>query len=352
MAFMDDSHQVIIDKLYALYQSKGFINEEEALDLMASKSISLQDTERITGHLLGMGVIFADEKIVENEGDVDRAQVDYTSIYLEVLTTSPGLSSLVDYLRKIQPPQFREWYVLIPQAQNGNIYAHNRLFDMYLRVVVKLALRLHRSEGYELEDLIQEGSLGLLYSIEAYNSVKHGSFLSYFALWVMRYMQRAIAKKSRLIRIPSQMLIRLKNSINKLEKKRGYIFSIEDIAEDLNMTVLETQIIFNYKLEPWTLEEIVNVKDDVGMRFDTSDEDMMFFFNVMPEQSLRIVIDSSLDKLTSREEKVIRLRFGLDDDNKRTLEEVGEILGVTRERIRQIELKTLEKLQDLLELRP
>ena len=340
-------HQAIIDNLYALYQSKGFVHQDKALDMMAAQNLTLQDTERVTGILLEMGVIFSDSCMSKNEDEIDRSKIDYEAIYCEVLKISSGMSVFINYLRGVSPPQWREWHMLIPQAQDGNIYARNRLFDMYLRIVVKLALDLHKNEGYELEDLIQEGALGLLHAIRKYDNGKHDSFGSYLSLWVMRYMSSVIAKKSRLIRIPAQTLNKLKRASNKSKKELRYIFSTADTANYLNPEA-EIEAILNYMQEPIPIEEIATMYDDGFMEFEIVDKDMSPFFEIMLKESTRSSINSVLKKLTNREAVIIRLRFGLDKEKRRTLEEIGDMLELTRERIRQIESEALKKLQYLL----
>jgi len=346
---IDIHHQAIIDELYALYKSKGFIREDEALNLLAIQDFSLQDTEKITGMLLGMGVIFADDNIKEN--NIDRAKKDYEVIYCEVLKVSSSMSVFVDYLRGISPPQWREWHVLIPQAQAGNIYAHNRLFDMYLRVVVRLALQYHKSKGYELEDLVQEGSLGLVCAIKKFNSEKHDGFPSYLTWWVTQYMDRAISKKSQLVRIPIQMqkaLGELKKSINKFEKELKYVPSISYVAKNLNMRVMDVRIMLNCMQVSIPLGEIVRIDNDDFIEFDIADENISSPFYIIQEKSLHILLESALKMLTNREEEVIRWRYGLGGEKEKTLNEISESFGRTRERIRQIEFKALETLQHFL----
>ena len=176
----------IISELYNRYQANGFITEDEALACFVAYQIPLTLIDSITDHLLSIGVII---KINDSQDDYeeeinDRTRTDYEAIFLEVLQISPGLTVLVDYIKNVKPPQHREWHILIPQAQNGNQYARDRLFDMYLRVVVKIALKYHKESGYEIDDIIQVGGMGLLRAIRAYDFSKHGSFVSYMPLWI------------------------------------------------------------------------------------------------------------------------------------------------------------------------
>jgi RNA polymerase primary sigma factor len=341
------NHKAIIDELYAEYRSKGFIQEDEALSLMAAHSLSLQETERITGILLGMGVIFGDNR-EDDDDDVDRTRTDYDVIFNEVLSISPNTAPLIAYIQEVRPPQYREWHTLIPQAQNGNLYARNRLFDMYLRNVVRLALNAYKNDGWELDELIQEGALGLLRAVKRYDSGKHGSFVSYLPWWVTQYMSRAIGDKSRLIRIPIHALESLRNlnsKINELNKVLGHEPTALEIAEYSGLSEDEVNNMRKQTQLSISLDELLEDESDGYDGFDISDEQSDTLFDLVSIATLRETIDDVLKTLKDREEEVMRLRFGLDDDVERTLEEVGAQFGVTRERIRQIEAKALRRLR-------
>jgi RNA polymerase primary sigma factor len=339
--------QLVIDKLYEKYQSQGFIREEEALTMMSAFNLSLQDIEKVTGLLLGKGVIFADD-LVSDDDDIDRTRTDYEAIFEEVLLISPGQEMLIEFIRGIRPPQWREWHILMPQANAGNSYAQNRLFEMYLRVVVRLALNLYKNAGYELDDLIQEGSMGLLSAIQHYQSSKHDSFVQYFPMWVMQFMNRAVANKSRVIRLPvhvQEALKKLYDSINQIRGKLNYELSIAELAEKTNTTIAEIREMQIFLRKPISLEELQQEDIDGFISYEIADAESTSAFEMVYETMLSSCIDKACDNLKTRELSVLKLRFGLDDGLERTLEEIGNIFHVTRQRIRQIESKALKKLR-------
>jgi RNA polymerase primary sigma factor len=189
-----------------IYNANGFITEDQIFDMLIESNISLHAFDVLTGELLDRGVIITSEsEEADEDEDNDRTRTDYNIIFTEAVSVSPGLLPIIEYIKDIRPPQRNEWRVLMPQAKSGNQYALNRLFEMYLRVVVKLALGLYKRYGYELDDLLQEGALGLMKAICNYDFIIHGSFVSYFPFWVKQRIDRTIADKSRLIRIPVNM---------------------------------------------------------------------------------------------------------------------------------------------------
>lgn len=308
----ETARQSVINKVHNLYLAKGFITEDEALACFAEHKIPLSEVDSITGYLLDIGIIFADDgsKLPEEEYE-DYSQSDYDSIYAAALSISPNLLLIIDYVRHTRPPQWREWVNLMPKAKAGNQFAVGRLFDMYLRVVVKLAMNEHKSVQFDLEDLIQEGAMGLLRAIAKYDFALHGSFVSYFPFWIRQYMTRAVAGKSRLIRIP----------VHASKNMKHEIYSHLPLCDF--QTVCEDDFV-----------------DD--LLIGCANED---FCGLVEEKQLSENINEVLTSLKPREADVIRFRFGLDDGIAKTLEEVGTKYGVTRERIRQIETKALKRLR-------
>lgn len=316
------------------------------MSLVAAQNLSLQDIEQVTGILLGMGVVFAEEYPSDDDESIDRTRTDYAAIYNEVLSISPNTVPLIDYLNEIRPPQYGEWRILIPQAQNGNLYARNRLVDMYLRVVVKLALNFRKNEGSELDDLIQEGTLGLIRAVIKYDSGKHGSFVSYMPWWIMQYMKRAFADKGRLIRLPVHMVESLKsveNKINELSLSLDREPSIAEIADYISISEGEVSELKRYMQEPISLNEFEREDEDGFLWFDIPDNDSSID-EIIERKDLYDLIRKALNTLKEREQGVLQQRYGIEGGVMKTLEEIGISYGLTRERIRQIEEKALEKL--------
>jgi RNA polymerase primary sigma factor len=347
---LPNGHQAIIDELYALYKAKGFIREEEALNLISTYDVSLIDIQQLTEEMLGLGIIFADDNgIVHNNDDyIDKTRTDYEAIFNEVLSITPGQKMLIDYLRDVRPPQWREWQTLMPQAKSGNQYAFNRIFEMYLRVVVNISLEAYKIYGQELDDLLQEGALGLIRAIHNYDFSKHDSFVSYFPMWVRQYIDRAFADKSRTIRIPVHMherMIKYQETINKLEANNGGEPDIDSIADEMGILPKEAEQIRNssYLIDP--LEDYMFVSNDGFIEYDFLDTNADGLDKLLEDSLCREVVLSVLNTLSKRESDVLRLRFGIDTGQEQTLEEIGIEFDVTRERIRQIEAKALKRLR-------
>ena len=340
-------YRPIIESLYVVYTEKGFLREEDALEMMSASGVSLVGINRITNRLLELGVIFASDDSSTTDDD-DYSQTDYEPIFAEVLSISPGQSALINYVRDLRPPQWREWVNLMPQAKSSNQYASNRLFDMYLRVVIKIALSSYKNNGYELDDLIQEGSIGLMTAIRRYDSSKHGSFVSYMPWWVMQYMGRAIADKSRTIRVPvhtHESIKAIAKIYDSLSDKYGREPTDIEISNEAGITVERIKELRVIALEPESLDTPLDEEKDIyfsDVLLAPEDEQP---FSQFAYKNMRSVLLSVLDELTEREKRVLSLRYGIDDDQARTLEEVGQIFNVTRERIRQIEAKALRRLQ-------
>jgi len=341
-------YHLTVEKLYALYNEKGFLREEETLDIMTADSVSLIGINRITHHLIALGVIFADDSAVNDDEDIDRSQTDYEAIYREVLEISPGQAMLIDYIRNTRPPQNHEWRPLVMQMNSGNEYAFNRLFDMYLRVVVKIALRFFKEECFELDDAIQEGAMGLIRGIQHYDGSKHGHLGTYLPLWIHRMIRRAVADKGRTIRIPVHaydLIQRIKqsrllhSSKNCCEPTDDEIAAIADTSVD---KVVELSKAMEETLSYETMLETDDGRTEIESHCNIPSIDEKLESKMEKEQ-----IYDLLFTLTDRERRVINLRYGLFDDKERTLEEVGTIFNVTRERIRQIEVKAFRKLKHL-----
>lgn len=340
----------IIEKLYEKYKADGFITEDEALDCFATHDISLTYIDSITDQLLSMGVIIKTNDIEDNgEDDIyDRTRTDYEKIFADILKISPELVLLIDYIKTIKPPQFREWHILIPQAQNGNEYAYERVFEMYLRVVIKIALDYHIESGYEIDDIVQVGAMGLLRAIKAYDFSKHGSFVSYMPLWITQYISRAIADLSRSIRLPVHMyetIRRIERTYETLQSQLEKEPTNLEVAEVCNLAEDDVVRILNYKENTISIEEFLSIEDDGYCSYELFDSEEFKVEDFIEQNDLHRLLIDLLNTLSKREADIIVHRFGFFDDTPKTLEEIGELYGVTRERIRQIESKALRKLK-------
>jgi len=349
-------YKTVLEELYTLFNANGYITYDQALNSFFKYDLPLKAVDSITDHLLSIGIIFRNgDDLNSNEDEIiDRTRTNYENIYSKCIRKCPDLVYLIDYIKNINPPQAKEWKILLPQAQNGNLYARDRLFDMYLRVVVKIALRYSIKSNYEIEDLIQEGALGLLQAIKAYDFSKHGSFVTYMPFWISQYISRAISDLSRTIRIPVHML----EKIDLIEKSKKILKSISsekititEIAEKCKMTEELVKNILRYQIKTISIEDLLSIDDDGYCSYDIEYFENNQIIDSLENYSLNNILNNMIKILSEKEAKILYFRYGFNNGESKTLEEVGEIFGLTRERIRQIENRAIEKLKNIPDIK-
>ncbi|MGN0665703.1 MAG: RNA polymerase sigma factor RpoD [Huintestinicola sp.] len=259
---------------------------------------------------------------------------DPVKIYLKEIGRVPLLSA-------------EEEIELAERMAKGDVKAKKRLSEANLRLVVSIAKR-YVGRGMQFLDLIQEGNLGLIKAVEKFDHTKGFKFSTYATWWIRQAITRAIADQARTIRIPVHMvetITKVKKASSQLLHKNGHDPSPEEIAEEINLPVERVREIMRIAQDPVSLETPIGEEEDSHLGDFIPDDDAPAPAEAASLILLKEQLGEVLSTLTEREEKVLRLRFGLEDGRSRTLEEVGKEFDVTRERIRQIEAKALRKLR-------
>lgn len=352
-------HEAIVEKLYNEYIANGFISEDKVFDTLQKEGLPLFDVEYICDQLLARGVILLEENDAEDDDNEDEStdlsQIDYKAVYSEIIELDEGLCDIVEYMRNVQPPQRREWQILLPQAQNGNLYARNRVFEMYMRVAAKIALQYAKRYDLPIADTMQDGFFGLSIAIDKFEYGMQDHFATYFPFWIRQNIMRVAQIQHLPIYLPVHVKDRL-FVINDLEafhnceecgKSTVCPRLISEIARTLETDEKEAEYLYSLLQTPISIEELLEapVKTGVYEYSELSIDGEGEIIEYISATELRSNLDECISTLTPKEKLVIRLRYGFDDGQFKTLEEIGDLLSVSRERIRQIESKALRKLR-------
>ena len=351
----------LVELLELAKKKKNVLEYQEISDFFKDSPLEVEQMEKVFDFLEASGVDVlritdngGDELLLDNDIDMegmdDEEEVELDKIDLSVpegVSIEDPVRMYLKEIGKVSLLSADEEIELAKRMEKGDEAAKKRLAEANLRLVVSIAKR-YVGRGMFFLDLIQEGNLGLIKAVEKFDYRKGYKFSTYATWWIRQAITRAIADQARTIRIPVHMVETINKLIRvsrQLLQELGREPTPEEIAEEMDMPVDRVREILKISQEPVSLETPIGEEEDSHLGDFIQDDNVPVpadaaAFTLLKEQLVEV-----LSTLTDREQKVLRLRFGLDDGRARTLEEVGKEFNVTRERIRQIEAKALRKLR-------
>ena len=340
-----DKKQVLKELLESGKQ-KGRLTTKEISDALEELDYDVEQVDKLYDTFEAYNI-----EIVEDDGGESIAPASNEE--LESVLSADGISiddPVKVYLKEIgRVPLLsaEEEVELAIRMSEGDVAAKKRLSEANLRLVVSIAKR-YVGRGMQFLDLIQEGNLGLIKAVEKFDHTKGFKFSTYATWWIRQSITRAIADQGRTIRIPVHLvenINRVKKTAGELLRKNGREPTVEEIAVQLDLEPDRVRELLQLAQDPISLETPVGEEEDAHLEDFIQDEEAGVPVDEAGRQLLRRELMNVLKSLTPREERVIALRFGLEDGQARTLEELGKEFNVTRERVRQIEAKALRKLR-------
>ncbi len=333
-------------------KAKGKLTTKEITDFIEEMDFDVEQVDKLYDMLENNNIeIIEDFSVAEDLdldiSDIERETIDEDGAIIEGISIDDPVKVYLKEIGRVPLLTPDEEVELAQRMGEGDPYARKRLSEANLRLVVSIAKR-YVGRGMQFLDLIQEGNLGLIKAVEKFDHTKGFKFSTYATWWIRQAITRAIADQARTIRIPVHMV----ETINKVKKvssqllhQNGHEPTAEEIALELDMSTDKVREIMRVAQEPVSLETPIGEEEDSHLGDFIPDDDAPAPADAASHTLLKEQLSEVLKTLTPREEKVLRLRFGLDDGRPRTLEEVGKEFNVTRERIRQIEAKALRKLR-------
>ena len=357
MSKVADCQQLLI----AESEKKGFLTFDDIMDMSDAHSLSVSEVDQLSEALEIRGIIIYETAPSGNDIDhfEDYSRIDYEAIFKEVVSLSPELEYIVDLIRKLPPPQYGEISALTAQISAGNAYARERLILIHLRVVLKIALSMAKSHQYDIANTVSAGFVGLIIAVDKFDPDGFSAFQSYASLWIQQninrecnpiwmeyyfpvhYKEKMLPAYERYLNhwcgdcVPDSICENLVSEIAdnldvSFSEAREYLATAIRQAED--------HMYLSDYFEEHDCEELLSWPRELVQSDD-------FLLEKVATSMTRDAILNVLNSLTPKEADIIRLRNGFDDGHPLTLEDVGAIYGVTRERIRQIEAKAFRKIR-------
>lgn len=363
--------------LIQLSSEKGFLLFDDIYDIADKWNLSIRDVDYLSCSIVAREILVYDEAPVtkvsgSSEDDYDDyAQRDYEAVFNRVVELDPGLKNFINAVRTVVPPQAHEMDQLKYQVQEGNLYARERVIQMHLRVAVRIALQRAGTYDREIADTLQEACIGLVTAVDRYDPDSGGSFGSYAALWILQNIERTQVNQRPTVYYPVHKKEGY-STIYPILKEKGYLDSYirreseirRMIQDQLGCSIDQVEDIINQLIPIESLDAIYemflqNIEMDDDLEIVTEKEipvNVLQGINVdainwnddvyreIEKRALGEILRSMMGELTNREQQILQMRYGFEDGIEKTLEEVGKKFGVTRERIRQIEVKAIAKL--------
>ncbi len=354
MDFNNEKYQLLKEAVEKIAVD-GKIKDSQLSDITAGYCSSEEDIDILSNVLYSCSISVESDDDYEDLENLDKFDINLDSVDIdsdddtarEVAYSTDSIRQYLSIIGKSRLLTAEEEIDLAIRIKAGDLMARNKLVEANLRLVVSIAKR-HIGRGLDFNDLIQEGNLGLMKAAEKFDHTKGFKFSTYATWWIKQAITRAIADYARTIRIPVHMvenINRVKRTSSELLHQLGREPSVDEIAQAMGQSPDKVREYIRCAQDPISLETPVGEEEDSHLGDFIPDGDSLSPVEIALEAEKKRKINEVLETLTPREAEVIRLRFGLDDQRPQTLEEVGQVFNVTRERIRQIEAKALRKLR-------